>query len=267
YFNRAGWKMSGGRVRPRGGRAWGKLPISIGIKSLGPYRTANATSMGYGELRCSHKKIRESFNIYRLAHGANTHKKSPHDIGYVPSSTDTHRKTYPVTKTKIQKSISKIQTLARRASRHDYDEEYLALLEDELHRPINMVESFYQELIQQGIDIYGLRANLFHQSITDNDRAMIKALGEGDFSAAIPNRSQPDPPLVQLVSELSPIWQEFTGASAYPRNNRNQNILKQGSKYSFFSDWISDQVRSMGLYPPPENRINKIVIKLHKIKK
>lgn len=235
--------MSGGRVSIRGGRAWGPLSPKIGIKSLATFRVKNAPSLNCSDARLAHGRIRESLNYYRLAHGG---KK---------------RITEPQTRTQIIKAVTKVQKAARNVMRSDSKQTWLDRLDDALGQGTNLIADLHFVMRRQGIDIYNLRSKLMRKTFSNDDLMAVQALADVNIGDIVPERGHPDPPLTRLVAELSPVWQEITGTSPYPKNDLYVD------KKCPFAEWLRDQIWKLGLNRPPKNSIPLIIKQQKKVKK
>ena len=251
--------MPGGKVPVRGGMAWGKLSLGVGIKSLASFRSKKAPLLSYKEARSAHKRIREAFKYYRMAHGGGEVKGR--DDNLKSSRILTKEKTRPVTRTEITKTIKKIKKAAANVLKHNGDDKSLDSLDDALCQKTNLLGDLYSAMRRQDVDICHLRARLVRRTFSDANMRAVQALADIDVKDIVPDRKQPDPPLVRLAAELSPVWREVTGRSPYPTDDR------YGNKKCPFAEWLGDQIKVTGFDLPPENRISLIVKKQRKLKK
>ena len=237
--------MPRGRVRIRGDSALGRLSWKVGIGSLKGYRGVKAADRSCREARNAHKKIRDAVNFYRLAHGG-------------------LKGVRPETRTNIVKAVTKVKKNASCVVRTGGQEEkWLDRLSDALSvrvNRVNLLAGLHFAMRRQNIDIFKLRSRIDRGTFSlDDDLPAVKALAKIDVKTVVPPAGHPDPPLVDLVTELMPVWQCVTGTSPYPKNDR------YGHKVCPFSKWVTDLIIAAGLHPPPENTVARLV-RLQKMK-
>lgn len=227
--------MSGGRVPVKGGLAVHRLSWRVGISSLRDYIVDTQPPIKFGDARKLHRLIRDAVKIYRMAHGGRKGRREP------------------LTRTETLQAIMKVQRLAGNVVKSGGSEIWRDRLDDALSQNLHVLANLHSVFKQYGVDTYELRKRLFWQVFDKTDLPHVERFAALDAKSILPERTHPDPPLVQLVVELTPIWKTMTGTSTYPRNNR------EGGKFSPFSDWVSLLIKEAGLTPPPVNRIPLIV--------
>ena len=226
--------MTGGRVPVSGGMAWGEVPRGIGIRSLEKYRSDKASELNWRDARKAHKQIRMSVNLYRLAHG-------------------TSKGTGPQTRTNIVDAVNKVKKNAAGVVRSECKEKWLNRLYDALSVKAILLTDLYYAMIREGVDIWSLKSRIDMMVLSSDDFNSVKILATLEPDNVIPKRGHPDPPLVRLVTELTPLWRHVTGTSEYPKNN------SEGGKDCPFNDWLVELIKAIKMYPPPENSIPKII--------
>ncbi len=234
--------MPRGRVRVRGGLAWGRLPWKIGIGSLTDYRGDKAADLSCRDARNAHKKIRRAVNFYRLALGGGK--------GAGPE---------PETRSNILKAVTRVKKNASGVVKSGGAENWRHRLADALSvrekgvKKHNLLADLHYAMRRQDIDIFPLRKRIDRGVLSPDDLAAIQALAKIDPENIVPSPGHPDPPLALLVHELIPVWRCVTGTSPYPKNDR------YGHKVCPFSEWIGELIKAAGLPPPPKNTVPRLV--------
>ena len=227
--------MVGGRLQVRGGLAWGELKSEVNLDTLIDYQTDRAPKLGPQEKLNLNLKVRDTVNIYRLAHRGS-------------------KGTGTKTRTEVVKAVKKVQKNAKNVVRTGgQTETWLIRLADSLRGDVNLLSDLHYHIIREDVDIFNLQHRIDSQMITQTDLENIDKLSKIVPNEIVPSRHHPNPPLQRLVSELIPIWENVTGSSAYPRNNL------EGDKYCPFAEWLKLIVHLAGMKLPGETTILKLV--------
>jgi len=216
-------------------------PLSNKVKlgSLRKYCKQGQDLPPVEDLRKLRKQLRDGFRYYELA----------------------HRNPINVQTTSERREELRILVLRARVLLSDpNDLEYrLAFIKaystSNRHSIIHLHRHFYLEGIDFVHSISVLKRNDDNPApLTKEVLATLDKLAHIKSRDVVPAGKWGNPPLAKLVDDLIPIWEQLTGWSAYPKNDR-----AGGLKISPFSDWISDLLRNLDMFPPPENTIPRIV--------
>lgn len=226
----------------RGGSARGRLSRRVGIASLKAHRCDTAPLLTCRDARKTHEQIQYAVNLYRLAHGGGMEGEGPQ------------------TQTVIRQAVNKVKRNARGALKSNYEEKWLYRLDDALSVNVYLLEALLFSMRRQDIDIGKFKSRHEAAPLSSDAMEVINALAMVEAKTIVPPRGHTDPPLANLVRELTPLWCFVTGTSAYPKNDR------EGGKSCPFAGWVSDMICFAGLNRPPVNTIGRLV-RLQKTKK
>ena len=268
--------MPVGRVPVRGGVASGRLSWDIGIGSLRRYRSDKAPDLTCRDARNAHKQIRIAVNLYRLAHGGSkgTGPLTRAQISAAAKSEKPLTKTQiakaakrvkPLTRTQIVEAVNTVKKNAAGVVRSGCKVNWLERLADALTVNVNLLADLGFAMRRQKIDIWNLRSKLDCAlsdggNFSEADLVAVKVLSEIEVDEVVPPHSHPDPPLTNLVLQLTPTWRLVTGTSPYPKTiHVDSDDRRYGDKWCPFADWVDQLIIDAGLRSPPSSSVARLV--------
>lgn len=231
--------MPGGKVLTRGAVGWRLRWIDgLALSALCDIRKPGVAPLSASEELELTQRFRDAISQYCVAH------QNP-----------------MFTPTKRLALLRRIKSAARSLEMSPDDEEAREALLVSLECDFYTRREIHFYLRRREVD-FSLRVNefatagVFAEPLSPSVQEMLGVLAGLDIRSMSAKTPWTDPPLVDLVRALMPIWQRVTGYSPGVSNGRAPELASR------FSAQLRSLLRTMGRPAPPENTISRIVKRL-----